>query len=187
MGLLQSPWCEQSEAVLLKDLPEQWDDELEQMAQQLQRQALSKMPGVDLQDVLVERFLRARHQGQSHDLEIEPGDHPARTFRDRYEDQFGYRMPERKVEGVALRVSVTSRQPAEPLVLTEKVTSGEEARVYLNSKEGYQQIPRIGQGSVRTGETHHGPLLIEGWTTFTWVPRGAVATVDDSGDLWIRA
>ncbi|MAJ27964.1 hypothetical protein CBD41_00995 [bacterium TMED181] len=186
MGLLQSPWCEQSEAVLLKELPEQWDSELEQLAETLQQQALMKMPGVELQDVQVDRFLRARHQGQSHDLEIEPGNHPASSFRDRYEEQFGYRMPDRMVEGVALRVSLTSRQPRESFVLVEKTTSGEEARVFLNSKEGYQLIPRIGQGSIVVGETLHGPLLIEGWTTFTWIPRAASVTVDDGGDLWIK-
>ncbi len=185
-GLLQSPWCEQSEAVMLKTLPQRWDASLEELANTLQNQAQSRMPGVPPQDVQVDRFLRARHRGQSHDLEIVPGDDPVSAFREQYEERFGYRMPEREIEGVALRVTVTSRQSAETSSLKEKTAPARETRVYLDSRQGFQNIPLLAQGSVEPGKPVEGPLLIEGWTTFSWTPAGSEAMADASGDLWIK-
>ena len=147
---------------------------------------MSRMPGVARDNLIIERFLRARHQGQSHDLEIEWGDHPAEEFRQRHEEQFGYRMADREIEGVALRVSVTAPAGDSCGTMEEKRMEAVESRVYLNSREGFQQIPRIGQGSLAKGERRNGPLLIEGWTTFSWIPAGAVVEVRESGDLWIE-
>ncbi len=185
-GLLQSPWTESAEAVLLRRLPEQRDDELDALAQRLEELAVSRMAGVARDHLVIERFLRARHQGQSHDLEIEWGDHPAEEFRQRYEEQFGYRMADREIEGVALRVSVTATVGDSGGTIEEKRMDAVESRVYLNSREGFQQIPRMGQGSLVKGVRREGPLLIEGWTTFSWIPAGAVVDVRESGDLWIE-
>lgn len=185
-GLLQSPWCEQAEEVLLKNLPQRWDADLEQIANRLEAQAQSRMPGVSLDEMQVERFLRARHRGQSHDLEINPGENPVEVFRESYENQFGYRMPEREIEGVALRVAVTCSQTASTSSLKEKSVAPQQTRVYLNSNSGFQNIPLIGQGSIEAGRQVEGPVLIEGWTTFSWVPEGATVKADSAGDLWIE-
>lgn len=185
-GLLQSPWCESAETILLKSLPETWDEESETLAQQLEQKALSKMPGIDRGQVTIDRHLRARHEGQSHDLELGFGKNPAEDFRRRYEEMFGYRMADREVEGVALRVTVTSAAEELGSSLTEKTLNPEEVRVYLNSREGFQQVPRLGQGSLASGVRRKGPLLIEGWTTFSWIPKGAVVVAQESGDLWIE-
>ena len=185
-GLLQSPWSESAEAVLLQTLPDQWTDELEALALGLEEKVFAEMPGVSRDQAEVHRFLRARHQGQSHDLELEPGSRPCDDFRQKYEEQFGYRMPEREVEGVALRVTVTAPAAEGGVSLAEKQVEPAEVRVYLNSQEGDQQVPRLGQGSLETDTPVNGPLLVEGWTTFTWIPEGSKVVADHSGDLWIE-
>ena len=95
-------------------------------------------------------------------------------------------MADREVEGVALRVSVTATVGGSCGTIEEKRMDAVESRVYLNSRDGFQQIPRIGQGSLAKGVSREGPLLIEGWTTFSWIPAGAVVEVRESGDLWIE-
>ncbi|NCF88258.1 MAG: hydantoinase/oxoprolinase family protein [Proteobacteria bacterium] len=185
LGLLMAPWCEQAESVLLKDIPSDWDKDLEEMAQELEQLALSKMSGASSDGVKIDRFLRARHLGQSHDLEFQPGPHPVEDFRRIYEEQFGYRMPDRDVEGVAMRVTVTKERDPEEYRIEECDRPAVKTPVCISEDLGFMSVSRKGQGLVSPGEFLEGPILIEGWTTFSWLPLGVKATVDRRGDLII--
>ncbi|MGE4633349.1 MAG: hydantoinase/oxoprolinase family protein [Planctomycetota bacterium] len=187
IGMLEAPWGEELEEVLLETIDGGFDERIKEVQQRLASQTRQRIEeaGGDSAQAHIETTLRARHAGQAHDLEFSLEAAAEEGFRTLYQHHYGYRMPERSVEAVALRVSATlpaiePRQlPAEPQSPTTT------ARVVVEAGAQKSQIPRVYHGSIDCGETLEGPALVISSTTTLWLPSGARLRADADATLVI--
>lgn len=188
IGMLEAPWSEEVEQVMLRPLGKGSDAQLDQLALELAEIARKKIrqSGGDESAAVIETTLRGRHVGQAHEMEYLPGDDAESTFRDLYEQRYGYRMPDRDIEAVSIRVSATipsagiSASPAEP---EGEATT---ASVVLDATGRRTEVPRVHHGSIRQGQPLTGPAMITSSTTTLWLPEGASLRCDDKATLIIN-
>ncbi len=124
----------------------------------------------------LERRVDLRYAGQSYELSIplppaSPFDYVA-AFHAAHQRRFGFALPGRAVERVALRVHARGLVPPPPPLATPR-EPGE---------------PRLADGTfararLPPGATVDGPARIVELSATTWLPAGWRATVDDAGAL----
>lgn len=187
IGMLEAPWSEELEQVLLCPINSNFTAVLSQIEKPLAQQARQMISscGGDGDGATIETTLRGRHQGQSHDLEFHPGDDPERQFRDIYQQRFGYQMADRKIEAVAVRVAATLPSRGISKVPEEIEGPPSMRPVVLDSSSRQQQVQQIYHGSIVEGELVSGPALVISSTTTLWLPNGSSLHRDSAGTLII--
>ena len=187
VGMLEAPWAEELEQVLLQPLVSGTGGQFRSIEQQLAKKARANIDeaGGEGERAQLETTLRARHVGQSHDLEFVPGDSPEEDFRSLYQQRYGYRMPEREVEAVAIRVSATLPSAGMTAVPEERKGAPGSARVIVGTSAQERAIPRIDHGSIDGSEPLEGPALVISSTTTLWLPEGSRLKAEADGTLII--
>lgn len=187
IGMLEAPWTEELEQVLLQPLASDAGDQFQSIEEQLVTEVRARITeaGGDGDRARVRTTLRARHVGQAHDLEYLPGDSPQQQFRDLYQQRYGYRMPERQIEAVAMRVSATL--PAEAVANVPEEIKGDPGivSVIADSSGEEKRVPRVYHGSLACQEPLEGPALIISTTTTLWLPQGSRVRAEQDGTLVI--
>ncbi|HIC22970.1 MAG TPA: hydantoinase/oxoprolinase family protein, partial [Planctomycetes bacterium] len=187
IGMLEAPWGEELEEVLLETIDSGFDERLQVMEQQLASVARGRIKeaGGDDEQARIEMTLRARHAGQSHDMEYSPGASAEEGFRELYQQRYGYRMPERDVEAVAIRVSATLAPAGELQAPAEIQGPATTTRVIVEAGAEAITVPRVHHGSISGSETLEGPALVISSTTTLWLPEGSRLRADGDGTLII--
>ena len=187
IGMLEAPWSEEREQVILRPVNSTFARDLPRIEKQLAEQArqLITSGGGDGESATIETTLRGRHQGQSHDLEFHPGDDPEREFREIYQQRFGYQMLDRQVEAVAVRVAATLPSSGISTVPGELEGPPSSRQVVLDASGRQQQVQQIYHGSIVDGSSVIGPALVISSTTTLWLPEGASLHRDMAGTLII--
>ncbi|TCT06771.1 hydantoinase/oxoprolinase family protein [Aquabacter spiritensis] len=103
---------------------------------------------------------------------------------------YGYAMPDRPVEIVNLRLSVTVQRPVPPL--NAAVPRGVKLRDALIDERdvwffgaGFQPAPVYDRDRMPADVRFHGPAIVEQMDTTTVIPPGATVDVDPAGNLMI--
>ncbi len=187
IGMLEAPWSEELEEVLLcpidGDGQLRWREREKALAGQV-REQISRSGG-DAGAASVTTTLRARHAGQSHDLEFPCGENSEQEFRSEYQRRFGYRMDDRPVELVSMRVAATLPSPGISTIPPEPDLPSASCRVVAVAGEAPVEVPRVYHGSIVPGEPIEGPAVIVARTTTLWLPEGARLRADEDATLII--
>ncbi|WP_051822453.1 hydantoinase/oxoprolinase family protein [Desulfonatronum thiodismutans] len=167
-------------------------DELLGLFAPLESRAVQEMAeeGVSNEDVLLERFLDMRYQGQSFEI-ITPFDiqaDPADAFHELHEKAYGYRNPSKPVEIVTLRLRARG-VPKKPVFASiAQGTAQPPADALLDTRpvvfDGQVHDTNIWQRDALLADNHlPGPAVIVEYTSTLLVPPFAEARVDEFGAL----
>ena len=142
----------------------------------------------------VELSVDARYYGQTPYMNLKldkvPGsqadiDTLVQQYRERYEAEFGYELPEdvATVEIVNARVAAIGRTDDVVLQPSEDGASADDARVaersvYFDETEEFTDTPIYDRAKLGAGASLEGPAVIEQTDTTVLVPPGATAQVD---------
>jgi N-methylhydantoinase A len=151
--------------------------------------------------ITVKRAADMRYVGQEHAVTVdlplavfEKQDRAAikRHFDEMHELRYGTSAPAERAEIVSLRTTVTGEMRKPP---QEKVAAGEAAppaaahtgkrKVYFGEAGGFVDTPTFARAHLLAGNRIDGPALIEEHASTTVVLSGAVAEVDEFGNLVI--
>ncbi len=172
------------------------DSLLEEMAE-LGSRAVSR-GGIPPERVVSLRWLEARYEGQSHELEVDLPAPPSEVgpeglrelFHARHEAAYGYSMRDREVEVVSARVAVVGVTPKpRPRGPPE---GGDPGRALRGSREvffpdsGWEEARIYERGLLPAGSVIEGPAVVEQYDSTALIPPGWSALVDGLGDLRLR-
>jgi N-methylhydantoinase A len=143
------------------------------------------------------RLIDLRYMGQIRALTIElPAmaltresiDHAVARFREDYEREFKYSLPDATIEAKTLRVSgvgMTGKPSfhASPNGTHQAAVPASRRDVYFAEAGGFVETAVFERTSLRTGDTLVGPALVEQFDGTTVLPPGTRAHVDQFGNL----
>jgi N-methylhydantoinase A len=159
------------------------DDAVRELAGDLTR-AL-RDDGFAPDEIVVQRFLEMRYQGQSYELAV-PSDRVAdavRLFHRRHQEVYGYHAPDEPVEVVSVRVAVLGRLRRPPLLAGQGVAAAAPVEVRPVFFGGWRPTPVYRREDLGAGQVVSGPAVIEQYDATTVVPPGWRALADVSGVL----
>ena len=139
----------------------------------------------------LERTLHLRYEGQSYDLDVPEGPRAAAVFEASHERLYGYRLPGRAIELVALRLRGIERPaPQAKSALPRKRPLAPEAILGERSIRFEQGKPtrarRIDRAALVPGVEFEGPAIVEEFSATTLVPPHVRARVTVGGHLELR-
>ncbi|HUR27224.1 MAG TPA: hydantoinase/oxoprolinase family protein, partial [Planctomycetota bacterium] len=147
--------------------------------------------GVGVAACRLSRTLQLRYTGQSYDLAVPEGGDAAAVFEASHERLYGYRLPGRAIEVVALRLVGAEREPRAlehaktrrrslppSAILGERKVRFETGRVEL--------ARRVDRAQLVPGVEFRGPAIVEEFSATTLVPTNARARVTAGGHLELR-
>jgi N-methylhydantoinase A len=138
-------------------------------------------------DAAIAATFEARYRGQSFELAVEAGATPSpedlrEAFEAQHEERYGYRDPEQPLELVTIRVTATT--PGAEVELAARGTEGEPTHGRRPARIGSEQVEiEVLGGSLASGTSVTGPLVIDLPESTVLVPPGWSATVDDTGSV----
>jgi N-methylhydantoinase A len=138
----------------------------------------------------IERSLELRYDGQSYELSVaDDGTRGiAEAFHSRHEALYGWRLEEREVELVCLRVRAVVRtpEPAAPKARSRPLPAGAvtgRRKVVFGERA---RVSAVVDGScLLPGQRFEGPAVVEDPTGTALVPPGWTARVTPGGHLWL--
>jgi N-methylhydantoinase A len=137
-----------------------------------------------------------RYKGQSSELSVAldgtgVGEAALRAAEDRfeaeYERTFGYRSDRKEFQLVTLRLAASLPKQSRDLarwVVDRGGLGGAERDCYFGPEAGHCRTPVIVRESL-SGSPRTGPLIVQEYDTTILVPPGALATLDDHGNVVI--
>jgi N-methylhydantoinase A len=136
-----------------------------------------------------ESVLDLRYAGQSFEIRVPDGREPAAEFEHRHERFYGYRLEEREIELVAIRLRAlepapparTRRYAARPIPLDARI--GERTVRTPGRRRSAVGFARIDRDRLSAGHRFEGPALVEEYSGTSLVPAGWTATVVHGGHL----
>jgi N-methylhydantoinase A len=139
--------------------------------------------------VLAERSLELRYRGQSHEIRLPHGPARAAAFHRAHEELYGYALPDREVELVALRLVLVARAAAGP-----RGGRLRPRRLAANAVRGVRfadfgrrlRVPVIDRARLAPGTRFEGPALVEEFSGTTLVPPRWRASVTAGGHLLLE-
>jgi len=155
--------------------------------------------GFGAREVEIEASLELRYAGQSFEIAI--GDSialgardPARAFHAEHERLYGYRLEEREIELVNLRVRAAVRRAAPEPASVRARALGHEARAGerpawfdLAGKPRRIRTPVLDRARLAPGHRFEGPALVEEFSGTTLVPPRWTARVTSGGHLLLAS
>jgi N-methylhydantoinase A len=138
------------------------------------------------------RHLEMRYVGQSHELTVAADDVAAAVdgFHHEHDRAYGFSTETEPVEVVNARLTAVGRiaKPSLPrLELREVAEPREERSVYFAESDGYVSCPVFDRYSLGAGAELEGPAVVEEFDSTTVVHPGFAVTVDEYGNLFLRA
>ncbi len=136
---------------------------------QLKEQLSQEMASLKLDgEIEFSAFVDLRYQGQSHEIEVGFSADFCKDFHDAHKFAFGYCLPEKELECVAVRCCVQLQRPLSPLPFSPIPTSplqvGDTVEVVW--EDGIQEIPLYYRPDLHDGYQGIGPcLIVDDYTT----------------------
>jgi N-methylhydantoinase A len=141
--------------------------------------------GVRPEEILLERTVDARYQGQSYELPISAGDLDpaslAADFHRAHRERYGYASPEAAVEIVTARLRGLGAvpQPTLPHAPAGDAPAPQPlAHQPVYQDEGWVETPVYRREALLPGHRLTGPALIVQEDTTSWIPGGWEVSVD---------
>lgn len=194
-GLLVSEPVQDLVQTLVQPLENLKASEIERLFSQLQRKAHERLH--DCAQIDYSRSIDLRYRGQSYELNIEinraPSAHEwATLFHQRHAQLYGYALPERPVEVVALRVRAVGRRASPALFCQSEPSSvlssrrGRSRAVYFDDY-GWLKSAVYAREALASESEVRGPALVVSRESTVLVEPQQRAWVDKWGNLWIEA
>jgi N-methylhydantoinase A len=150
---------------------------------ELERQALDELEpdGVAPGDATLRRWVAARYEGQSHELEV-PADDWQRRFHAAHRQRFGYHLPS-DVEAVTLGVEALGPEPVLPVpsLADAKDPAAPGGQCVVRHRGADLTAARFDRENLRTGHRIEGPALVLEETATFWLSPGWSAAVLGDG------
>jgi len=144
----------------------------------LERRARREAPGAE-----IERSVDLRYRGQSYELNV-PWKSPEQAFHREHARIYGYSLPEREVEVVAIRVRArVTLAKLRILRPTTRKVAAELRRVWISGS--WRRVP-VWDREQLTKSPLRGPALVLDYGSTTLVPSGWRFHVDRAGNLLIE-
>jgi N-methylhydantoinase A len=163
----------------------------------LTKEAMKRLEeqGVPRDRISFELKIDMRYIGQSHELSITvPHDtdnlveQSKGLFEDLHERTFGYRMSDREVEWVTVRVVAKAPQSEiKPLVVQDSIAEVDvESRMVLLNKGTWVSADVYQREKIPLEIVIKGPAVIEQVDTTSYIAPGWIAKQETDGSIWIR-
>jgi len=144
--------------------------------------------GTEKRNVILERYLDMRYEGQSYEIIVPFDDSYIEGFHGLHEKKYGYRNPDKTVEIVNLRLRARGI-PDKPTFQTSKITSTKipaeavlaQRNVFFDYKPKKTQI--LHREKLLSGNRFKGPAVVVEYSSTIVVPPFAQAWVDGYGNL----
>ncbi len=146
--------------------------------------------GIPPEDMRFEPLADLRYAGQSFEVTIPWGDDPVVTFAAAHERMYGYRHTNKPVEIVTLRLRARGSVRAFPFSpIAAGSTTPPPPALLGNRPVFFDSIPRptpiYARHQLLAGNHIPGPAILVEYTATVVIPPGALAVVDDWGNLVI--
>jgi len=120
-------------------------------------------------DIIIEKFLNLRYQGQSYEIRIPHVNNFVELFHQAHEHNFGYRLEEKPLELVSIQCSVRIPRKKTPLPrkkATQSNTASPIMDTLVHFEKGNATVPVYGRKSLSVGQKITGPaLIVDDYTT----------------------
>jgi N-methylhydantoinase A len=165
-------------------------DQLRNLFSSLERKGLNDLisEGVNKKDILLERYLDMRYEGQSYEIMVPLSDHFIEGFHGLHEKKYGYRNEDKPVEIVNLRLRARGAldKPGMEKFPISLETSVDEAlldqrEVIFDGQPVMTQI--FNRESLGSGNRIKGPAVVVEYSSTIVIPPFAEAVVDEYGNL----
>lgn len=185
-GILTAPVSRERSRTVLHSTDEPGCEEaVREELERLRAEAVREMEeeGYASGSLTVETRVDARYRGQSYELRVE-AEEWVRRFHDAHRDRYGYAREDAPVEAVTLRaVARAPGAPVEPPRPGEarEPPDSETSRVHWEGES--HEVVRVWREALRAGHVLDGPLLVQEYSSTTWVPPAWRLEVDEWGSL----
>jgi N-methylhydantoinase A len=155
----------------------------------LEARALAAMgeEDIDRADVVLERQVDARYEGQSYELTV-AADGWIDAFHAAHETRYGYRRDDAVVQAVSLRVAALAPASAVPGVQAARAEGGhEERRIRVRHGGARVEARLLERATLRAGNRIEGPAVIAEYSATTWLPPEWRLEVLEDGSLLAEA
>jgi len=197
LGLLQVDLAVHAQRSLLRRVSEVDADAVSGLFDEIEREAVAKLARGGYTGAGVVRQIDVRYFGQSRYMTVEapPGrwsDDATRAvveaFAAAHEREYGYVMPSHISEVELANLRAVASIPIERAqIAAPQEQRGLPATRHAHFKgAGFADVPVLERAALQPGAAVEGPALIEQVDTLTVLPPGAVATVEEHGNLVIR-
>lgn len=147
--------------------------------------------GIPPERVAVERSLDMRYQGQSHEIGVPLGAHPAEAFEAAHERLYGYRLPGERVEAVTLRARLIAEarraRSVEPLVEKKIAPAAAVGKGRLIYGGATHKASIYKREVLVPGDLLEGPGLVVESSSTILLPPGSSGVVDGFGNIMVEA
>jgi N-methylhydantoinase A len=199
LGMLNSDIRHDTVRTFIRPLDDVEADDVERRFEDLVATARSALlrEGFTNDDMRFERDLDLRYRDQQWDVRVRLDEDGLSDragirarFEDIYEQLYGHRQPETRVEIVKLRLTATGVLPGLPSGRSEPVdgapTPVETRPVYVDAGTGIADVAIYRGAELATGHVIQGPLIVEETTTTVFAGRGDRLEVDGGGNYLIH-
>ena len=199
MGLLIAEPLHDFVKTVLRDASKADPREIERIFRDMERRGcdLLRKEGVEQRDIGYQRFLDVRYRGQSHELSVplkkqvvtnDTIRSVVRDFHRMHLAKYGYSQPKGSVEIVNVRC-YSRGKPGTVWILgshfLHETKELEKRKVWFADGKAFNcQVLR--RGSLKTGFSDGGPVVIEDYDSTLIVPPRARYTVEGNGAVSIR-
>ncbi len=192
IGLITTDFIRDYSTTVMLDADETSVEHISEMFLMLERKGIEDLlkEGIEEKNIFTERLLDMRYAGQSYELIVRwSGKNPRIDFEREYERLYGYRMEDRKVEIVNIRVRVIGITEKPPFKEFEKKDTLKDAflfkrRVFFNYE--WIDTPVYNREKLNHGTYLEGPAVIVEYSSTTVVPPGYKLRVDKYNNLIIE-
>ncbi len=135
--------------------------------------------------LVIERALDLRYAGQSHEIRLPEGGARSSAFHRAHEELYGYALPDREIELVALRLSLVAHEPAPRAgrVRTRRLPADAITGERFADFGRRVRVKVIDRARLEPGHVFEGPALVEEFSGTTAVPPRWRASVTAGGHL----
>jgi 5-oxoprolinase (ATP-hydrolysing) len=183
------------ERILRREVGQLWDSVTETLAGKLKAlrneasEALKAAEGVE--SGVLSSSVWVRLWGQEASIELVDPDLKKleETFSQRFQEIFGYVLPEPNLEIVAIAVRASASPPSlenESFNLTSPAQSDGQVRTWIDEKSGWRRMPVYQRNRLEAGATLQGPALIQDHFATFFLQGGWGAVVGSALTLKVR-
>ena len=192
IGLITTDFIRDYSTTVMLDADEIPIDHIDEMFKMLERKGIEDLmrEGIEEKNILTERLLDMRYTGQSYELMVRwSGKKPRVDFEREYERLYGYKMEDRKVEIVNVRVRVIGTTEKPTFKEFEKRDTLKDAFLFRRKVffgQEWIDTPVYNREKLNHGTYLEGPAIIVEYSSTTVVPPGYKLEVDKYNNLIIE-
>ncbi|WP_029522568.1 hydantoinase/oxoprolinase family protein [Persephonella sp. KM09-Lau-8] len=192
-GMLLSDIVKDYSLTVLLDARENSFNHLNQLFETLKEKAITdlKQEGIDQQNIKIQKILDMRYKGQSFEIFVPFSEKFIEDFHNIYEKNYGYKMPDKPVQIVNIRLRATGYKEKPEI---EKIIEGTEQipqeaiidhrPVIFDGKEYKTAI--LNRDKLLANNEINSPAIIVEYSSTTVVPPFAKAIIDLYGNIIIE-